>query len=772
MAFTPNPTLAADIITGDAQADIIFALFGDDIVYAGAGNDTLDGGLGNDILYGEAGNDILNGGYDLLPPGKEADLFGAGYFSGNDTLYGGAGDDTYLFGRASRSDRIVETAVSGETNQLRFDDGVIAADVAVRHEGNDLNFYIVGYLDNKLSVVDYFSSTIRPLTKAMFSDGTMLTSVDFEAAQLGPVGNADRFIRGTDGDDILTGLGGNDTIDGKDGNDRISGGDGNDYLLGGAGRDVLMGGNGDDVLLGGSGASDLLIGGAGNDTLTAGDGDDFLDGGTGNDVLDAGAGRNRIIFQQGDGQDIVRGVATAGGFFSTNIELVASYAVGSLGSAPVGITSTAVVLTRAGDDLIINRNGGDDRITVENYFKSSGAGLYPVHNIVFSDTAWNNADINSRVVAGQPGTPPSPGTTQIGTDGNDVLTGTAAADILLGRAGDDYLKGGAGNDFLNGETGKDLLEGGTGDDTLVVDNVLDAITERPGEGTDTVQSYISYALGGNVENLTLIGNIAISATGNELDNYLVGNALNNVMLGRSGNDVLYGDAGDDFLNGELGQDQMFGGVGNDTVIVDDAGDYVWEAVNEGTDTVQSYISYTLQDNFENLILIGGTGVVANGNTLANVIQGNDADNRIDGMGGLDSLMGNGGNDRLTIHTGQERVAGGSGVDTLQFGADLSFLNLAGLSGTSLTGIEAIDMRNGSASIARFSLDQMLALSTESNSLKIDGDAGDQLQIGTGWQRGISSTAGYDQYSLTEGGETGIVLVGQNVTVTMGDWMAA
>ena len=774
MAFAPNPTLGADIITGDAQADIIFALLGDDTVYAGAGNDTLDGGLGNDILYGEAGNDILNGGYDLLPPGKEADLFGAGYFSGNDTLYGGAGDDTYLFGRASRSDRIVETAVSGETNQLRFDDGVIAADVAVRHEGNDLNFYIVGYLDNKLSVVDYFSSTIRPLTKAMFSDGTMLTSVDFEAAQLGPVGNADRFIRGTEGNDILTGLGGNDTIDGKDGVDQISGGDGNDYLLGGAGRDVLMGGNGNDVLNGG-GDGDRLLGGAGADTLLGDIGDDFLDGGAGNDVLDAGSGQNRLIFQLGDGQDIVRGIATAGVTDRTTIELVKSYAVGSLGSSAVYIAPTEVVLTRTGDDLLIDRTDGDDSVTVENYFASSAANLYPIHSIWLAGTAWSNADINARVVAATPPPPPvspSPGTTQIGTDGNDVLTGTAAADILLGRAGDDYLKGGAGNDFLNGETGKDLLEGGTGDDTLVVDNVLDAITERPGEGTDTVQSYISYALGGNVENLTLIGDIAISATGNELDNYLVGNALNNVILGRSGNDVLYGDAGDDFLNGELGQDQMFGGVGNDTVIVDDAGDYVWEAVNEGTDTVQSYISYTLQDNFENLILIGGTGVVANGNTLANVIQGNDADNRIDGMGGLDSLMGNGGNDRLTIHTGQERVAGGSGVDTLQFGADLSFLNLAGLSGTSLTGIEAIDMRNGSASIARFSLDQMLALSTESNSLKIDGDAGDQLQIGTGWQRGISSTAGYDQYSLTEGGETGIVLVGQNVTVTMGDWMAA
>ena len=67
---------------------------------------------------------------------------------------------------------------------------------------------------------------------------------------------------------------------------------------------------------------------------------------------------------------------------------------------------------------------------------------------------------------------------------------------------------------------------------------------------------------------------------------------------------------------------------------------------------------------------------------------------------------------------------------------------------------------------------MLALSSESNTLRIDGEAGDQLQIGTGWQRGTSSTTGYDQYSMTNGAETGVVLVGQNVTVAMGDWMAA
>lgn len=761
MVEFPNP-VADDMLFGD---------YGNDILYGQAGADTLDGGLGNDTLYGGAGNDVLNGGFDLLPPGKEADLFGSNYFPGNDTMSGGAGNDTFLFGRSSRSDRIVDTAVSGETNQLRFEAGVIASDVAVRHEGNDLNFYIVGFIDNKLSVVDYFTSAVRPLTSATFSDGTVWTSAEFEAATLGPVGNGDRYIRGTDTNETLTGLGGNDTIDGMDGVDQISGGDGNDYLLGGAGRDVLLGGYGNDLLNGG-GDGDRLLGGTGADTLLGDIGDDFLDGGTGNDVLDGGSGQNRLIFQQGDGQDLVRGVATAGLADRNVIELVTSYDVGSLGSGPVGIASTDVVLARTGDDLVIDRNDGDDSVTVENYFASSAANLYPIHAIRFSDTAWNNEAINAHVVSGPPDPPPTPGTTHIGTDGNDVLTGTAAADILLGRAGDDYLKGGAGNDFLNGETGEDLLEGGTGDDMLIVDSGRDAITERPGEGSDTVQSYISYALGGNVENLTLIGNFAVSAAGNELDNFLIGNSLNNNIQGRSGNDVLYGDAGDDFLNGELGQDQLFGGVGSDTVIVDDVGDYVWEATSEGTDTVQSYISYTLQDNFENLILIGGTGVVANGNALANVIRGNDGDNRMDGLGGLDSLMGHGGNDRLTIHTGQERVAGGSGFDTLQLGSDLGFLNLAGLSGVSLTGIESIDMNNGSASTARFSLDQLLALSTESNTLTVDGETGDQLQIGTGWQRGVSSTAGYDHYSLTEGGETGILLVGQALTVTMGSWMTA
>ncbi len=106
------------------------------------------------------------------------------------------------------------------------------------------------------------------------------------------------------------------------------------------------------------------------------------------------------------------------------------------------------------------------------------------------------------------------------------------------------------------------MVGGVGNDIYVVDNVGDTVTEALNEGTDLVQSSVTYTLAANVENLTLTETLAINGTGNALDNVLTGNSAATVLTG---------------------------GAGNDTYVVG-TGDTVTEAASAGTDVVQSAIT--------------------------------------------------------------------------------------------------------------------------------------------------------------------------------------
>ena len=238
------------------------------------------------------------------------------------------------------------------------------------------------------------------------------------------------------------------------------------------------------------------------------------------------------------------------------------------------------------------------------------------------------------------------------------VTGSEFNDTLTGNSGDNVLIGLGGDDTLRGNLGADTMFGGIGNDIYGVDNAGDVVNETGGNGTDTVQSWISFSLAdpvhaiGEIENLTLLGSGALNATGN---------ALGNVLIGNSGNNILVGGAGADTLNGNWGADTMFGGIGNDVYVVDNAGDVVNETGGDGTDTVQSWISFSLADpvhaigEIENVTLLGSGALNATGNDLGNVLIGNSGNNILAGGAGADTLDGDGGWDTASYATSSSGV---------------------------------------------------------------------------------------------------------------------
>ena len=427
---------------------------GDDLMGGSSRSDNLWGGVGNDELWGYNGNDKIYGeqGNDKIFADE-----------GNDTVFGGSGDDIIVGFTASNN--VKQTLAAGETDNDRLYGG----------SGDD-NLY---------------------------------------------GGLGDDILDGGTDNDTLMGEKGNDKLWGGSGNDEIQGNDGNDELMGGSGEDRLFGQTGDDKLWGGAG-NDLLLGfTAINQTkqsLNAGETDnDYLNGGSGDDVLIGGLGHDRLY--GGTGSDELQG--------------------------------------NEGNDKLYGEAGND------NLFGQLG-----------DDTLY-------------------------GGDGDDYLSGFTASneakqslnsgesdnDHLYGGAGQDTLIGGLGNDYLDGGADADVMVGGQGDDIYIVNSVNDSIYEQNNQGYDIVISSTSYLLNANIEQLRLLEGFNIHGTGNAIDNKIIGNSSDNI------------------IDGVTGADEMIGGLGNDTYYVDNINDSIVEHANQGTDTIQSSITYTLGNNIENLSLL-------------------------------------------------------------------------------------------------------------------------------------------------------------------------
>ena len=248
--------------------------------------------------------------------------------------------------------------------------------------------------------------------------------------------------------------------------------------------------------------------------------------------------------------------------------------------------------------------------------------------------------------------------------GNLNGTGNGVVNILTGNSGANQLDGGAGGD---------TMIGGLGNDTYFVDNGLDIVIEAAGGGTDTVNASLSHDLEAEVENLILTGVGAINGIGNALANTLTGNDAANR------------------LDGGLGADILNGGLGDDIYVVDQAGDVVSELAGQGTDTVESAISYTLAAAVENLTLTGTGDIDGTGNLFANILIGNSGANRLDGGGGADTMNGGLGDDTYVVDNVGDVVIESSsvgGTDTVE--SSVTFTLGPTLENLTLTGANAIN----------------------------------------------------------------------------------
>ncbi len=720
-------------------------LFFEKTVYGSDGDNKLwDDGGGNNWFDGQGGNDEFRSyaGADILKGGAGNDTFFSG--SGNDISIGDSGNDVYWFYRGDGQDSVDDLDLVSGADVLRFGTGIADTDIYALKTANDLVLKIKNTND-RISFIDYYTADItdgdktfdHKVNKFEFTNGVVWDQNMIQAAvdslaslNHAPTVNNSLAALQACTDNLFTYSVPLATITDPDPWDSIT------YSV---------------TMQDGSPLPAWLT----FDPTTR--------------TLSGTPGANDV----GSLQFVLRGTDN----YNLSAEEVVTLNVVPPNRAPV--LSTAIPDTKAELD-----EGFNFTIAAAT-FTDPDVGDVLSYSATLADgsvlPSWLNFDKATRTFSG---TPSALGTISVCVNATDTgnlttsdifdltvsvhdlnLNGTAGADTLTGKAGNDTLSGLAGNDTLNGKAGADFLDGGTGSDTMlgglgddiyVVDIASDVVTENANEGTDTVRSNITYTLGTNVENLTLIGAAAINGIGNSRSNVLIGNSAANT------------------LNGGTGADSLSGSLGNDIYIVDNAGDIVTENLGEGTDTVQSGVTYTLSDYVENLTLTGSAAINATGNAFDNILTGNSGVNTLTGGAGNDTLKGGAGADKMfggldndiyvvDVATDVITENAGEGIDSVQ--SSVTYTLAANVENLTLTGSSAI---NGTGN----SLDNTLIGNGKANTLK--GDAGNDLLDGGAGADKMFGGTGDDTYVVntstdvvTEYAGEGFDTVLSTVTWTLG-----
>lgn len=552
-------SMGNDFLSGGDGADNLEGYTGNDWLNGGNGNDTLVGDSGNDTLIGGAGDDLLVGGANSYwntggGPGSNTFVFNAG--DGNDTIQGFTGSDTLQFGTGISLQSLTMEQVgqtSGSSLTITYDGGQITL-----NSDNTTGSANVSFGDGTTMTLAQLMSQVAP---NLYLGGSSQSDV-----LNGGAGNDS--LSGQYGNDTLFGMAGNDSLDGGAGNDLLNGGDGNDSLWGGDGNDTLYGGFGDDLLDGGTG-DDFLQGDDGNDSLSGGDGTDALYGGAGNDTLNGGAGDDLLVGGAGTDTFVF---AVGGGNDTVNENVDDSSVLQLIGSAD----PTDYVVSRYGDDLVLQSSGGAESIRLNDYYHGTqtwsvqaGGSTWSMADFITQSTAPTQASIQglldkfeTAVETDYLRAAASSGYTVINS--NTVAQGGNLTSFNFG----DTLEPDGSYEIYNGADANGyVFQNATTSDApqnLLID-AGNAVTT--GAGDDTLRA----------GNPGTFGNGQLSTGA-----FLNGGDGNDVLLGSTGNDTLIGGNGNNYLNGGGGNDTFYfgnqsgentvsesGAAGNDVIVIGD-----------------------------------------------------------------------------------------------------------------------------------------------------------------------------------------------------------
>ena len=749
-------TVQTAITLGSLAANVENLTLTGTLAINGTGNaldNVLTGNAAINTLTGSLGNDTLNG------------------VAGADTLIGGLGDDTYVVDNVGdivtenldEGIDCIQTSITLASLTANVENLTLTGASAINATGNELNNTLTGnaaanILNGGLGA-DMMIGGLGNDTYVVDDAGDMVIETSTLATEIDTVQSGISYTLGANVEKlILTGVA-NINATGNELNNTLTGNAGNNILDGGLGNDTMLGGLGDDtyivdattdivteaasagidtvqssavtytlaanlenlILTGadningtGNKLSNIIIGNAGDNTLSGGTGADTMAGNLGNDTYIVDNVGDGVTENLNEGIDTVQSSITY--TLTANVENLILSGAGAINATGNELNNT---LTGNAAANILNGGLGADTLT-----GGLGNDTYVVDDI-------GDIVIETSTIATELDTVQSSISYTLGANLEKlILTGVANINAT-GNELNNTLTGNAGNNILDGGLGNDTMAGGLGDDTYIVDATTDIVTEAASAGTDTVQSSVAtYTLSSNLENLSLTGSDNINGTGNTLNNIIIGNA------------------GDNRLSGGTGADTMAGNLGNDTYIVDNVGDVVTENFNEGTDAVQSTVTYTLGNHLENLTLTGAAAINGTGNALSNFMMGNAANNILtDTAGGNDILQGFAGIDTLNDTAGNNLFDGGLGNDIITAGTGNDLL-LGGLGNDTITtgtGYDVIVFNKGDG------LDTINASIGADNTLSLGGNFA------------------YSDLSLTKSTNNLVLKMGTTDQVTLKDW---